>query len=76
MKRTIDSLGRLAIPKPIREEMGMGIGCQLEFVPDRENGVLLLKKEKNVCLNCGGKKNLLPLKGGGFLCKECLPKEI
>ena len=72
MKRKIDATGRLVIPKTLREELGIETGCDLDLSADKEKGLLILKKERAVCLSCGAEDELFPLANGKFLCKNCL----
>ncbi len=72
MKQKIDSLGRILIPKPLRDELELEIGCTLELIPDSENGSLVIKKKTATCLICGSEELLIPLKKETYLCRNCL----
>lgn len=45
--RRIDNLGRIVIPKEIRDNMGLYEGCECSITPT-ENGVIIGKSEKNL----------------------------
>ena len=40
MKVTVDSVGRIVIPKPLRDRLGIGAGSELEMI-ESETGVRL-----------------------------------
>ena len=71
MKKKIDSLGRIGIPKSIRDDLAPEgeLYLSLEYDPDKKE--ILLKKEEDTCAFCGSCSNLLKLKEK-FLCKDCL----
>jgi AbrB family looped-hinge helix DNA binding protein len=49
MKLTIDKSGRIVVPKPLRERLGLKPGTELEIV-DQPGGVLLRKVEERPAL--------------------------
>ena len=74
MKQKIDALGRVGIPKKIREEMALRPGDRLfiEYDPDQDQ--IALKKAHPACAACGDCAELLSLHGDFHLCKTCLQK--
>ncbi|QNR65090.1 AbrB/MazE/SpoVT family DNA-binding domain-containing protein [Paenibacillus peoriae] len=72
MTRPIDSLGRIVIPKEIRESMDYEIGGSVEFFLDYENNILSIKKHTgNTCKMCGSIKNLSKFKDS-MICESCI----
>ena len=68
---TVDNLGRIIIPAPIRRACGMERGESIEMVVIDEG--LLLRKYQPGCIFCG---NILDLTmfGGKMICRECIKK--
>ncbi len=71
----IDHLGRVVIPKKIREDLDLREGTPVDFVADPKAGGVLVKKKGNFCLCCGRKKDLVEIKKHFCLCRGCL-KEL
>lgn len=68
--RKIDKLGRVAIPKAVRQTLGMGEGTPLEvFVT--EEGNVVLRRYKGACALCGAGENLTTIQGL-TLCRGCI----
>ena len=60
---TLDSAGRVVIPKPLRDELGLAPGDTLTLESDGERVMLrpvrsssALRKEQGVWVFCGGRK--------------------
>jgi AbrB family looped-hinge helix DNA binding protein len=49
IRLTIDKSGRIVVPKPLRERLGLKAGMELEAV-DQSNGVLVRKVEEQPAL--------------------------
>lgn len=67
--RQVDHLGRIVIPKEIRESCRFKAGTPLEILV--ENNKIILKLDSHVCSICESSKNLESWKKGK-ICKECL----
>lgn len=66
--RNIDELGRMVVPKEIRERLGIANNDPVEiFVRDDE---IIMKKYFPVCHFCGSKESLTLFKGKN-ICTEC-----
>ncbi|MBY7740145.1 AbrB/MazE/SpoVT family DNA-binding domain-containing protein [Paenibacillus polymyxa] len=54
MTRPLDPLGRIVIPKEMRETMGYNVGDPIEIFMDEENGILAFRRYTGVSCNmCG-----------------------
>lgn len=72
MYKKIDALGRVGIPKNIREEMALFENTLLWVEYDTEKDQIVLKKAAASCASCGKEQDLFSLKNNFFLCKNCL----
>ncbi len=68
--RTIDELGRVALPAEVRSRFGLRERDAVEIFAD-ESGIYLKPQDTERCAFCMAKDTLLP-HGGGYLCKACL----
>lgn len=68
--RKIDNLGRLVIPKEIRETMDCGKKDPMEIFVDEEDKIIL-KKYQPGCVFCGNFDNTVEFKGK-TVCQDCL----
>ena len=66
--RNVDAVGRIVIPKEIREVMSISEGDPLEIVKD--NNEILLRKYRKGCIFCGEDKSTIEFKAC-LVCKEC-----
>lgn len=68
----IDNLGRIVVPKEIRNEMGwkQGTEVSLELVP----GGVTIRHMQPFCCGCGSSDMLIPLMEGKHLCADCYSK--
>jgi len=66
--RKVDPLGRIVIPKEIRDVMSINEGDPIEIVKD--NNGILLRKYKKGCIFCGVDKSTIEFKGN-IVCTEC-----
>ena len=67
--RRVDELGRIVIPKEIRNKLDIQEKDPIEIYVDG-NSVILKKVESN-CIFCGSSRELIEYKGK-LLCKKCL----
>lgn len=66
--RRVDRLGRIVIPKGVRDRMHLEPGSPLAFAVDGSSLVLLA--ERPACIFCGRQDQLRP-HGGRFICAQC-----
>lgn len=69
--KKIDNLGRIVIPKEIRNTMNLNMNNFLEFFI--EGDYILLKKYDKNCIFCGNTEKLLNFKDKN-ICKDCIKK--
>jgi transcriptional pleiotropic regulator of transition state genes len=67
--RNIDDLGRIVIPKSIRETRGIKIKDPMEFFVDGNS--IIIKKYNPTCVFCGSEKDISFFKEQR-ICKDCL----
>ena len=70
--RKVDELGRVVLPVEMRRTLDIEERDPLEI--SLEGETIILRKVQNLCIFCGGEKDLLELKGK-YVCAECR-KEI
>lgn len=71
--RRVDEIGRLVIPKEIREVRGIEHGTPMEFFIDNENIIIRKYQSNHTCFECGEvKEELLGKKV--LLCRSCVTK--
>lgn len=68
--RKMDNLGRVVIPREIRQVLELQGGDDVEM--QLENGALILRKFDRSCVFCGG-SDLVTYKGKN-ICGDCLRK--
>ena len=66
--RKVDPLGRIVIPKELRDVMSINEGDSIEIVKD--NNQIVLKKYHRGCVFCGDDKSIIEFKGM-IVCTEC-----
>ena len=66
--RNVDTVGRIVIPKEIRDVMSINEGDPLEIV--KVNNEILLRKYNKGCIFCGEDKGIIEFKGN-LVCTEC-----
>jgi len=66
--RKVDPLGRIVIPKEIRDVMSINEGDPIEIVKDNDG--ILLRKYRKGCIFCGGDNSIIEFKGN-LVCTEC-----
>ena len=67
--RNIDELGRLVIPKELREKMDIPSGSSVEIYSEEDK--IIIKKFYNGCALCGGTGELVEIKGKK-ICRSCI----
>ncbi|MCR8979506.1 AbrB/MazE/SpoVT family DNA-binding domain-containing protein [Brevibacillus laterosporus] len=68
--RKIDDLGRIVIPKEIRDSNGLPSGTPMEMFVDEDR--IVLRKYEPGCVLCGSVQDLEMHKSGKLVCKSCL----
>lgn len=66
--RKIDNLGRIVLPKGIRDTYGLEYETPVEIYTDGDH--IILKKYQVRCLFCGGENNLHSV-GSWLICPAC-----
>ena len=67
--RKVDQLGRIVLPKELRNVLDIPEGTPVEIYTEGET--IILKKYAPDCLFCGESDDLVNLKGK-WVCKSCL----
>ena len=67
--KKIDEVGRVVLPKDIRNKIGINIGDILEMDIDKDK--IIIKKAEQTCIFCGSTENLESFKGKN-ICKNCI----
>ncbi len=72
IRKYLDSLGRLCIPKSIRDN--------LEIIPDEtpvevyeSDNMIIIRKIENACTFCRNKENITEY-SGKYICDKCIQK--
>lgn len=68
--RKIDELGRIVLPKELRDIFDIHPGDSIEIYTDRDNAIVL-KKYQYKCVFCGSSEDLLEHRGK-LICKDCI----
>ena len=68
--RKIDNLGRIVIPKELRNTMKINVKDPIEIFVD-ESGNIVLEKYSPSCVMCGNKGEVIEYEGK-HICEECL----
>ena len=69
VSRCIDELGRIVIPKSMRNKLGINRGDPLEF--RLEDGSIVITPDKGRCSFCLSDENLESFKGKS-VCRSCI----
>ncbi len=69
--RRIDQLGRVSVPKDIRDALDLRPEDALRITLSGKS--VVMEKAQNACVFCGSLDDLTPF-GDRFVCKECLNK--
>ncbi|WP_145142366.1 AbrB/MazE/SpoVT family DNA-binding domain-containing protein [Paenibacillus sp. Y412MC10] len=71
MVRPLDELGRIVIPKEIRQTLGIDEGDPLEFFEDLDGKQMMIRKLKSGCLFCKTIDTISDYKGQ-LICEACV----
>lgn len=72
MTRSLDSLGRIVIPKEMRTSMGIEVGDPIEFYLDTESDFMTIRKYRGIsCDLCYSTQDLTYFRNS-FLCEKCI----
>ena len=71
--RKVDDLGRIVIPKEIRQNLKIGDNSSLEIFSDSSS--ITIKKINHSCAMCGSKNRLLEF-NDKFICCNCVDKLV
>ena len=71
ISRPIDELGRIVIPKEIRNALDMRPKDEIEIYI--EDGNMIMKKAKPFCSLCAATEELHSF-SGKFICQDCIKK--
>lgn len=66
--RNVDALGRIVIPKEMRDLLNINIGDPVEIT--KENNRVMLKKYVNGCIFCGSDKDIIEFEEE-YVCDKC-----
>lgn len=69
--RRIDDLGRVVIPKELRNAFGINDGDPMEIFVDKE-GEIILRKYHPGCMICGNMDDISSVVPGKYICKDCV----
>ena len=67
----IDKLGRIVIPKPLRNKLGIDTGDTIELFTEPD--AIVMKKYAMRCMFCGNGDDLRDFQGKA-ICSDCLNK--
>ena len=67
--RRIDELGRIVIPKEMRDDLVLPCGAALEI--HREGDTIVMRRDMTSCIFCGSEESVLDYKGKS-ICRACL----
>lgn len=68
--RRVDELGRIVLPKELRDIFDINAGDSIEIYTDRDN-TIVLKKYQFKCIFCGSNEDLIEHKGK-LICQDCI----
>ncbi len=73
MRKKIDHLSRIAIPKKALSRLGWsGKEVWVEVILNEETNTITLKREEPLCYFCGSQWELVKTKKEIYICKNCL----
>lgn len=71
MRRTVDSMGRIVIPKSWRNDLHMDVNTQVEVT--RHGSVIYVERKNRSCIFCGKEEELIPYNECA-ICQDCVHK--
>ncbi len=69
--RKVDELGRIVLPKELRDTLKIEHKDPLEIYVDADN--IILRKYEPACIFCGNAEDVIDF-GGKRVCKDCIAK--
>ena len=73
MSRKVDELGRIVIPKEIRDKFGIKTNDRMDIYV--ENNVISLVKDSHKCIFCSSIKDLIDY-NNKHVCNKCMQKLV
>ena len=67
--RKVDEIGRVVLPKDVRDNFEIATGSELEIIQTEEG--ILLKKHAPECIFCGCTENIIMIKDRP-VCENCV----
>lgn len=74
MSRAIDPLGRIVLPKEIRDSLNLTTGVRLDI--GVSNDKIILSRNEAFCACCGGTHDHMLYHAGVAVCPECTRKFV
>lgn len=72
MSRAIDHLGRIVLPKEIRDSLNLTTGVRLDI--GVSNDKIILSRSEAFCACCGGTHDHMLYHAGVAICEDCFSK--
>lgn len=72
MSRAIDDLGRIVIPKEIRDSLNLKTGVRLDI--GVSNDKIILSRNDSFCACCGQTHDHMLYHAGVAICEDCFSK--
>ena len=72
MSRAIDTLGRIVLPKEIRDSLNLTTGVRLDI--GVSNDKIILSRNEAFCACCGGTHDHMLYHAGVAICEDCFSK--
>ena len=69
--RNMDSIGRVVIPKELRDSLGIKSGDPIEILA--KNNEIVIKKYNSGCIFCGSDRDIIEF-GSEHICSKCRDK--
>lgn len=66
--KSIDSLGRIVVPKQLRDKLALKPGESLDI--SLENNTIVMKRNSLACVFCNSTEDIITYKGKN-ICKKC-----
>lgn len=70
MSRAIDPLGRIVLPKEIRDSLNLTTGVRLDI--GVSNDKIILSRNESFCACCGGTHDHMLYHAGVAICPACI----
>ena len=72
LKRKLDYLNRITLPKPMIEKLNWKAGDEIHFQIAPDNNGIFLQRKSFRCYSCQSEEELVHIGDGLHLCKHCL----